>query len=1070
MRRSLAVVALCLAGAPTVLHAQYFGQNRVQYENFKFKVLVTEHFDVYYYDNEKEAATDAARMAERSYARLAKILGHEFKERKPIILYASHSDFVQTNALGGEAPSEATGGVTDFARNRMVLPFTGSYADLQHVLQHEMTHQFQYDIWSLGKPGNNMNLLIQLNPPLWFVEGMAEYLSIGQVDPNTAMWLRDAVLAHRLPSIHRLETDPNLFPYRYGQAILAFVGERYGDEAIGNIMRATVRGAGSLDGAFRRVLGISLDQLSDQWQAEVERTYGPEVAEKEHAQAFAEVMLNQERSKGTLHLAPALSPDGSQVAYFSEADFYFVDLYLADAKTGKIKRRVFKSTYNSNYETFRFINSAASWSADGRYLAVAAKRGPRDDILVIDVKKNNARRIQVGLNGITTPTWSPDGKQLVFSGLDGGISDLFIVNQDGTGLRRLTHDKNADLHPVWSPDGKTIAFSTDRGPRTDFDVLRFSNTAIALYHLDTDEIEVLPHMEVGTNGSPQWSPDGKEIAYVSDRTGIANIFLYELDTKNIYQITDLYTGVAGIVPLSPVLSWAGPANELAFVYYQADKFDVYSISNPDRLKKEPFQATPQVQPAGPEVVTAPEAAPGGGAAAQPPAPTGVVRESYSLYRTRQGFRPADQPTPAAAPGGGAAPAAPPTMLALMDSATMNLPDTSEFTHRKYQFKYQPDYIARPTIGYVRDNYGSAFFGGSEIGLSDILGNHSMIFTLYINGRITEALVGATYINQSGRLGWATGIRQEPYYLLEPTQIIPNQPAPGQATMITNIRRVVLRSVFVTGYYPLNRFQRFEATFRLASAYDNRQSIYQPYDPISGFATADPTIVETHLDTQNFAEPGAAYVFDNSLQGFIGPFMGRRTRIDGSVAVGGRRLGQILFDNRRYDRITGFVVFATRLLYVGRLGRDGILYPMYLGSTDLVRGNTSGSYDRNECSFTIVTYGTCAAFDRLVGSQIAVGNVELRFPILNPRMRFLPAGFPALEGAAFADFGVAWNQGNTIKWNRGPNDDPSVRSVSRTVGGALRLNAWGFAIFRFDYSFPLDRNIRGYWTISIGPVF
>ena len=118
-------------------------------------------------------------------------------------------------------------------------------------------------------------------------------------------------------------------------------------------------------------------------------------------------------------------------------------------------------------------------------------------------------RIKVKLSGVTTPSWSPDGKQLVFTGYDGGLSDLFTVNRDGSDLRRLTSDKFGDLHPVWSPDGKTIAFATDRGPRTDFKTLAFSNFRIALYDLATGTVRVLDHMDQGKNVSPQWAPDGK---------------------------------------------------------------------------------------------------------------------------------------------------------------------------------------------------------------------------------------------------------------------------------------------------------------------------------------------------------------------------------------------------------------------------------------------------------------------------------------------------------------------------------------------------------------------------------
>jgi hypothetical protein len=154
---TVAAAAAILVGA-TPARAQYFGQNKVQYRSFDFQIIRTEHFEVYYYGEERAAALDAARMAERGYARLSSVLHHQFQSRKPIILYASHSDFEQTNAIAGEL-GEGTGGVTEFFKHRMVLPFTGSYADLEHVLQHEMVHQFQYDVYSSGRIGAGVQTL-----------------------------------------------------------------------------------------------------------------------------------------------------------------------------------------------------------------------------------------------------------------------------------------------------------------------------------------------------------------------------------------------------------------------------------------------------------------------------------------------------------------------------------------------------------------------------------------------------------------------------------------------------------------------------------------------------------------------------------------------------------------------------------------------------------------------------------------------------------------------------------------------------------------------------------------------
>src|SRR5690242_67014 len=194
------LVILLLAAVAAPASAQYFGQNKVQYNRFDFKVLKTDHFDIYYYPEEQQAVDIAARMAERWYARLSTVLGHQLSSRQPIILYASHTHFEQTNVLEGQIP-EGTGGVTEATRRRMILPFAGGLAETNHVLGHEMVHAFQYDMAS--RP-NGQTAIGVLNLPLWFIEGMAEYLSIGPVDSNTAMWIRDASSRDKMPSVDKL--------------------------------------------------------------------------------------------------------------------------------------------------------------------------------------------------------------------------------------------------------------------------------------------------------------------------------------------------------------------------------------------------------------------------------------------------------------------------------------------------------------------------------------------------------------------------------------------------------------------------------------------------------------------------------------------------------------------------------------------------------------------------------------------------------------------------------------------------------------------------------------------------
>src|SRR5439155_1284444 len=119
---------------------------------------------------------------------------------------------------------------------------------------------------------------------------------------------------------------------------------------------------------------------------------------------------------------------------------------------------------------------------------------------------------------------------------------------------------------------------------------------IGLYHLDNGAVEVLPHMEHGKNINPVWAPDGRSIAFVSDRTGISDIYLYDFGDHNLYQLTDVFTGVTGITPLSPALSWARQADRLAFAYYEDGDYNVYGVDNPRSLRHQPYQepATPPV--------------------------------------------------------------------------------------------------------------------------------------------------------------------------------------------------------------------------------------------------------------------------------------------------------------------------------------------------------------------------------------------------------------------------------------------------------------------------------------------
>ncbi|MBX6333023.1 MAG: PD40 domain-containing protein [Gemmatimonadaceae bacterium] len=1082
-----AVVAMGLAGAwcgITPLPAQaYFGKNQVQFRHFDWQVLETDHFLIHYYPSERTAAVDAARMAERAYNRLSRILAHEFREKKPIMVFASRADFGQNNVTGDLG--EGTGGVTEPLRDRMLLFFTGDYRSFEHVLTHEMVHEFQFDVFQRGRgAGGAISSLTQINPPLWFMEGMAEYLSIGPDDPQTATIIRDAALNGHLPTIRQMTERPDLFfPYRYGEAFWAYIGERWGDETVGAILANTP--SMGVEHAFKRETGRSLDDLGDEWREAMQVKHLPQIAQLERPRRFAQPLLTERRSGGQVFLAPALSPDGKYIAFLSNGSFLrgqvFIDLWLGDARTGKRLARLVKSTFDPNYEELQLIYSQSAFSPDSKRLAFTALGEGTEYLYVLDVeRRKRIAQIKLPLDGVTGPSWSPDGRRIVFSGNHGGITDLYMVNADGTDFRQLTNDKYGDIQPQWSPDGSTIAFATDRGDGADLDLLRFPKLRIALYHVGDGTIDVLPG-QAGLNINPAWAPDSRSIAYVSDRTGIQNLFLYDLATREHYQLTHVVGGVLALTGVSPAITWARGTDRLAFTYYESGDYAVWAVDKPRLLAREPFRAAPaaqiaQHQPPADRTTTATTtgtatdttstgeatAAPASGDSASTAAPG-----SGSFYRTAAGFRPSSEP-----PGSeeAAAAQAPLSVAALLDSGELALPDTTRFKKYAYHIRFSPDYVARPTVGYARDNFGNGVFGGTAIVLSDMVGNNQLAFAGAINGRISEAQVFAGYTNLSRRFQYTTGIFQAPYYFGNGYSLIPTND--GKYTETQVITRYIQREAYGTAIYPFNRFRRAEVGLNYVNlertdlvftrTLDQSLTLATPYDED-----------QQSSRTVNFVQPSVAYVFDNVLWGLTAPIYGQRYRFQVTPTVGNYRWMGYLADYRRYDPILfNYLTVATRVTADVSVGRDADTLRKYLGYSDILPGYERNTFISNEQNCTDTSPSGLWRCSPLLGSRLVYAGAELRFPLLRGGTIGGVIPLPPIEGAIFYDVGAAWFTGQRMVWHRMRVTDPAnVRGLLTSHGYSLRVNLFNYVILRWDYAIPSEApNKHGYWQFSLYPPF
>src|SRR5256712_3816292 len=198
MRLSAWSALLLLVALPAAAPAQfgYFGQNKIQYRSFDWRVLRGEHVDLYFYPEEEELGRVALAYAEESYGVLERRFMPHVQRRVPLIIYASHTDFEQTNGPQF-VPPEGLLGVTEFLKRRVALPFTGSYNDFRHTIRHELVHVFQLSL--VAEVFQRYPRFRRAELPLWRSEGLAELFSAGE-DRRDEMILRDPTPPGPLPT------------------------------------------------------------------------------------------------------------------------------------------------------------------------------------------------------------------------------------------------------------------------------------------------------------------------------------------------------------------------------------------------------------------------------------------------------------------------------------------------------------------------------------------------------------------------------------------------------------------------------------------------------------------------------------------------------------------------------------------------------------------------------------------------------------------------------------------------------------------------------------------------------
>ncbi len=1009
---ALALLAGLAAGVPTA-SAQYFGGNKVRYEDPEFRIVASEHFDIYAYPEEEAGAVDVAVLMERWNRRLEDALGHELKGRQPLILYAGHPHFRQTNATPGEI-GEGTGGFTEMFKRRIVLPFAGAGHETDHVLGHELVHAFQFDIARklAEDPSGKTSKANAARLPLWFIEGMAEYLSIGTADPLTAMWIRDAVMRNDLPVIADLNS-PKYFPYRYGHAFWAYVAGRYGDAMVPKLLRAAVAGR-DIKTAIRLELKTDDKKLSKEWHEALKQEFGPAVAAGKEVTEYGRVLIKANKKKGRINLAPVLSPDGKRMLFFSERELFSIELYVMDVDSGKVLRTLTSSVTDPHLDSLQFLYTSGTWSPDGKQVAIGGVGDGRPVLRIIDVESGDQVLEQrfPDMVEMLHPAWSPDGKSIAFSGNKGGLLQLQLFDLATRSVRPLTLGPHAAIQPAWAPDGKSLVFVTDQFT-SDASQLSYGDYRLAWLDLATGAVTPVPSLRGGKNINPQWSADGKHIYFLSDARGASNLYRVSIADGSLEEMTDLKVGISGIARTSPALSLStqGPGRIAASVFRKG-MYSIYLLEN----------LQPHAVPAAIE----------GRAGELPPR----QRVEPKVDRLLAEMTPAREAVAVAAP-------------------------------KAYEPSLSVDYAAQIAAQVGNSSLGTVVGGGVALFWSDMLGDHNLLTVLQAEGdsdtfsRNLAAVVA--YENRAQRLRWGAAVGQVPQVSVQYEGITDN----GDGTLSESLLRTwqINREIAGRLAYPFTRADRLEGSVGYRHIHYVRDAVEDVYD--SGTLQFLGTRIRDRPAPESIQmyPAGIAFVHDTSVWGGASVAFGTRYRIEAGGVVGDLSFYTPVLDFRHYILPIPYLTLAGRLMHYGRYGGDAEdprLSPVFLGSWGLVRGYDYYSFSLAECGASTTD---CPIFDRLFGSRVALGSVEARVPVFGARGLVPTPSVPPIEVAAFYDAGVAWDS----------NEDPSFlggpRDIMRSYGASIRLSFFGQLVIGWNYVTPLDRPLQdSYWEFTIAPGF